>query len=126
MKLQRVRFNREEAAWYSRNVIKSKELLEEKAKRDPAIVERLTYKLVSKMQEQALKTFVALAGSAEEYDVMLKRKERMILREMVQKMHDGLKQATIPKYERDGDKAEYLARAIEKAKLLNGMARKLK
>jgi hypothetical protein len=122
VKLNRVRFTKDEAEWFSRNVANSLEILEAKAKADPKTLERTTYKVVKSMG-----ALLQYERDSDSVDINLNKKQKLVLRGMCQSMAAGLRKNTIPAYEKDPEKyKEYLERATAKAALLESMARKLK
>lgn len=131
MDINRVAFTPAEAGWFSRSVVKAKQVLEAKAKTDPSVLERKTYKILTKMQAEAERVgqIVEAFTETEQYevDVNLTRKQKLVLEGIVNQVHQGLSQGAIPKYEKDPEQyKEYLEREIEKARMLNSLARKLK
>lgn len=131
MKLNRISLTPKEAGWFSRNVPKALEVLDLKAKRDAATKERVTYKVLTKMQKEAARVADIVNAFTEqeqyEVDVFLNRKQKLVLSGLVDKMKQSLNQGAIPKYEKDPKQyEEYLKNAIEKAQMLNNLLRKLK
>lgn len=122
--MNRVQFTKDEAGWFSRNVLKMKQLMEVAASKDAKILDRTTYKALASMTEQA-----EIAGKAdtEVIDVMLNRKQKLVLKELVQSVRNTLVSKVIPEYERRGiDHSVYLERAKIKSEQLGTIIRKLK
>lgn len=128
MKIDRVVFTKDEAGWFSRNVIKMKQVMEEKSRKDPKILERTTYKLVCNMQEKAAQAGAAVAAFDEhpfEIEVMLSRKQKVFLKGLIETMVQGLENVN-KKYEERGNLQDYIDRNEQKRAYLKSMIRKLK
>lgn len=129
--MNRVVLNKEEAGWYSRNVLKTILLLEESERRNAGVRERTTYKLLTKMKpqaEQLSEVLKAFGDEPFELEVYLERKEKLLVKGLLETMIKNLKDRIIPEYERRGDKLDpkYLNNAKNKTKMLEKMQRKFK
>lgn len=122
--------NKAEATWFSRNVIKTKTMMEAHAKRDAKILERKTYltmKALAPQAEEMTSILEQLGDEPFELSLLLKDKQKRIVRDMVDLTIASLETRIIPEYERRGEKfTEYLADAKAKVELLKEMRRKFK
>lgn len=129
MNIDRVVLTKDEAGWFSRNVIKMKELLEASEKRNAGVKNRATYRGLVSLQGRAEQTAAALEAFGDEpfeIDMLLSKKQKLIVRGLIGTVMQGLAK-TIEEYERRGPgHKEYLDRAKLKAELLNNMNRKFK
>lgn len=122
--MDRVRFTKEEVQWFARNIKKMTELLETASRKDKGILERSTYKSLLAMVPKADQ---ALTENQEETDIMLTRKQRLVLRELISSVGKTLTERVIPEYQRRGEShKEYLTNAQNKAEKLSKMVRKLR
>lgn len=130
MKIDRVQFTKDEAGWFARNVARSLQILEAKALKEPKTRERTTFKVLASMAKTVTDVIDILnqeGGAAEPIDLILKRKQKLVVRQMVSDMAKGLRAHTIPQYEKDPEKfKDYLVNAKAKAELLEAMERKLR
>ncbi len=130
--MDKVVLTKEEAAIFSRNIIKMKQRLD--ASKDPETKSRTTYKLLESMQPQAEQVDDALTAFGEEpfeIEVFLGRKEKMLVRELLTTVGNILVNRVIPKYkEKLGtggiDYSPYIVRNEKKLVVLTQMARKFK
>ncbi len=122
--MNRVSLNKHEAEWFSRNVFKMTQLLEVSARKDAGVLGRATYKTLKSMlpiAEKATKT------ESEQVDVMLTRKQKLILRDLIGSVNKTLIEKVIPEYKRRGEShSGYLLNAEKKAEALKIFERKLK
>lgn len=126
--MNRVVLSREEGRWFSRNVLKSLILLESRAKKDKAILERTTYKVLKSIKPQAEKMDAALkAFGDEEYELelMLASKQKSVVKTMIEDTQKELVTTILPVYEARGlDK--YRDDVKNKIELLKSMSKKFK
>lgn len=122
--MNRVRLSQEEAQWFGRNILKSIELCISKAKKDPLILERKTFKGLKSMEEKAK---LAKETATEQLDLILSSKQKIIVREIAGSLLLGLRNKIIPNYEQRGADLDpkYLINAKAKADMLQGLYRKL-
>ncbi len=127
MKIGRVSLTKDEAQWFSRNILKMTEVLEGSARKDKGILERGTYKLLKSMNEiaTALANPHPEAGDAK-VEIILSRKQKLCVRELIGSVYKTLVNGVIPKYKEQAGRDEYLQRAEDKAKALESMMRKFK
>ena len=126
MKISGVTLNKDQAGWFARNVAKMKELLEKSEKRNEGVTERATYKLISAMEAEAKRVSELLADEAvDQVMIHLTKKQKMVLREMVNRMASGL-EVVNEEYRKRGGHEEYIEKNEHKAKYLKAMSRKLK
>lgn len=126
--MDRVKLNADEAAWFARNVIKSRIIMDAKSKESPEILKRETYKVLSKIENQARvieKAFEAGISEGFTADIILSKKQRSVIRKMVNETVKILDAVIIPKYASKG-LTEYETDAKIKSSLLKTMARKFK
>lgn len=133
MKVERVSFTQEEAQWFARNVVRAKRLLEVSSRKDKGVLERTTYKSLAAM---ARKAEAVATTETEIVDVLLPRKQKIVLRDLIGSVLKTLITHVIPEYERRTTEASdadavldypgYLEKAKSKAIRLEKMARKLK
>lgn len=122
--MDRVSLTKYEAEWIFRNVLKMTKLMETAATKDPKVLVRTTYKTLKSIIP---KIGTSVEVSEEATDIILNRKQRLVLRDLVQSVHKTLTERVIPEYERRGaSHKEYLDSAHTKATILHTMARKLK
>lgn len=125
--MNRVSLTKEEAAWFTRNVVKTTQLLEAAAKKDPKILERSTYKTLASILPAVVTATVAVEAKLPTVDVQLTRKQRIVVRELILSVNKTLTERVIPEYERRGDShKDYLDKALVKADTLEKMARKFR
>jgi hypothetical protein len=117
-----------EAEWLSRNIIKTKVLLEAKAKKDAGILERKTYRTVASLIDQAtdISEIVRQLGS-EPYEIefTVKRKQRGGVAAMIDLTLRSLEERILPEYKKRGLK-DYEDDVQVKIGLLKAMAKKFK
>lgn len=130
MKIDRVTLTKEEAGWFSRNVIKMKQLLEASESKNKGVTGRTTYKALASMEEKATEIKSILEAAPEdpyEIDLILSRKQKMVIKELVSSVHKTLTTRVIPEYERRGEShKDYLTNAKDKAVKLETLMRKFK
>lgn len=120
--MNRVSLTQDEFDWIARNVPKMITRLEQRAEKEPDVLKRKTYKLLTSVKES-----LDTAGGAGLTDLMLGRQQKLVLRELISQVTKVLKDAVIPTYEKRGEShKEYLDKAKEKAENLDRMARKFK
>lgn len=130
MKIQKVSLLPEQAAWFSRNVLKMLQLLENKAKKTgDKVTERTTYKVLNSLRakaEEAGKTVEAF-GLEEEYEFELfpSKKQKQVVFDLISSVHKTLTEGTIPKYETQ-NRTEYLEKAKAKAEFLEELRRRFR
>lgn len=130
--MDRVSFTLPEARFFSKSIPRLKKVLEAAATKDAGVLERSTYKTLNAMTEKAIE---AGQAEAEPVPVMLNRKQRLIVRDLIRSVLRNLVTQVIPEYERraagTGDVdvnnyAAYLESSKQKVEILEKMARKLK
>lgn len=120
--MNRVELNKEEAEWFSRNVLKMIKLLEAQEKQDPKILTRSTYRILNSLRAQA----ESWNKATETQNVFMNRKQRQIVRELILSVNKTLTDRIIPEYELRGGHEKYVVMGKDKAKKLHAMARKLR
>lgn len=126
--MNKVVLNKEEARWFSRNVIKTKTLLESAAQKDPGILDRATYKLVCSIQPQAKEIESVIEQLGEEpyeLELSLTKKQKKLIVDMVEKTIAMLTERIIPVYNERG-LSEYAEDANRKVELLKNMKKRFK
>jgi hypothetical protein len=124
--MNRVALTKDEAEWFSRNVVKMTQLLEATAKKkDAKILERSTYKTLASMVPHVMKAQAQLKLEAEPVELHLTRKQKLTVRELITSVNKTLKEHVIPEYTRRQD-TKALENATVKAAALDKMARKFK
>jgi hypothetical protein len=121
LKLNRVVFNKPEAEWLTRNIIRTKQILEASSQKDPKVLERVTYKTLKAISESTQHR--PLEDGSHEF--ILTRKQKQIVSSLVFQTLMVLTEKIIPEYTRRG-LTEYLNDAKIKASILKGMCHKLK
>lgn len=120
--MNRVRLTQEEAQWFGRNILKSLEIFEARAKKNPQVLEKRTYRGFKSMKEKAEK---AKDLTEKSIDIILSQKQKLIVRELIGTVLNGLITKTIPSYEARTDlDPKYIANAKAKAAQLSLMHRK--
>lgn len=121
--MNRVSLNKDEAQWFSRNVLKMIALLESAEVKDKEILSRTTYKTLNSMREQA-----QAAGTEDQagVELMLSRKQKQVVRELLQSVNKALVERILPEYKRRGGHEKYIEIGEAKAKQLDAMQRKFK
>lgn len=126
IQMNRVSLTKTEAEWFSRNVTKMTQLLEVSAQKDAGVLKRTTYKTLKSMLPMAAKA-AADATPDKPTDIYLSRKQKLIIRDLVQSVNKTLVERVIPEYERRGEShKEYFDNAKAKAEALEKMARKFR
>lgn len=123
MNIDRVSLDKEEAIWFGRYVIKMIIFMENAGKKDPTILQRTTYKtLVS------LKTKAELFSASElpVNDAALNRKQKLLLRDLINGVHKNLIQTILPEYKRRGGHEKYITSGEERAEFLQALMRKFR
>jgi hypothetical protein len=126
MKTDRVVLDKAEADWFSRNVLKTVQLLEARAAKEPAVLERRTYRVCKSLVDQATTIADILAQlGTEPYEVELqvKAKQRQAVGSMLEMTVKSLEEKILPEYERRGLK-QYQEMTAMKVALLKTMRRK--
>lgn len=127
--MDRVVLNRDEVQWFARNVIKTRVILDAASKKDPSVKERVTYKVLASLTKKAGEMAeVALQLKADEnweYELMMKPKQRKIIRGLIESSIKTLEMVVVPEYERRGEK-QYLEGARSKIQKLKSMSRKFR
>lgn len=121
--MNKVTLTKEEAQWFSRNVLKMISLLEAQGQRDADILRRTTYKTLSAMKAQAE---LAAVDEAEKTDLILTRKQKLMVKELIQSVNKTLVERILPEYAKRGGHEKYIEMGKAKAKQLDTMARKFK
>lgn len=126
--MNRVVLTREEGRWLSRNVLKTKSVFEARAKQEPQILDRTTYKTVVALEQKAKEIEDVLQAFGEneyEFELMLTQKQKTVLRDILGKTLTALEETILPEYEKRGleDRAKGTKRKIG---LLKDMGRKLR
>lgn len=119
--LVRVSLTQKEAKWLTRNVVKTRQILENASKKDPEILERKTYKTLTAIESAV----TGLSAEAEQVDVMLSRKQKKTVGTLVLQTMLVLEEKIIPEYTKR-NLTEYLEDAKIKAQLLKSLYRKLR
>lgn len=134
MKISRVRLTKHEAQWFSRNVIKTIQSIEEQSKSRPELLERGGYKTLVKIRDQAVSIADELTREAPgevTYDISLSRKQKLALRAMIETTLNVLAEKILPEYQRRSSAEpeqykQYVSDTEMKVELLKKMARKFK
>lgn len=130
MKTQRVKLNKEEAAWLARNTLKTKTILEAASKKDPETLERKTYKTVCKLAGDARDIQNALDSFGDnpfEIELLLQRSTKSVAGDMIEATIKTLESVIIPEYVRRGPEyTTYLDEAKAKVGMLKTLRRKFK
>jgi hypothetical protein len=121
VKTDRVQFTKPEAEWLARNIKKTMTILEASAKKDPKVLERVTYKTLKNISEKAPNKALEDGG----HEFIFTRKQKQSLQLLVLQTLTVLNDKIIPEYQRRG-LTEYLQDAKMKSEILSGMYRKLK
>jgi hypothetical protein len=128
--MHKVVLDKEEARWFSRNLIKTKTLLEAAGKKDPAILDRTTYRTIATMEKQAGEIISALNQLGEEpyeFELQIGRKHRVVVGQMIDSTIKALETMIIPEYTRRGENFRgYKLEAEWKVALLKTLRRKFK
>lgn len=119
--MNRVRFTSEEYDWVYRNTEKALENLERRSARDPEITNRMTYKGLKILKKNLDNSIKQKDG---QFDVVISRKVKRILDEIVTAMIFQLEAFTIPTYQKKG-MGEYEGAAKTKVEKLKQISRKL-
>lgn len=128
--MNKVTLNKQEATWLARNITKTKTLLEAASRKDPQVLERVTYKTINSLQDEAkqMASVIDQLGSEEyELDLQVSKKQKQVIGQMIDSTVKALEGTIIPEYQRRGDKFEsYLKDAQSKVSLLKAMRKKFK
>ena len=128
--MDRIVLTKEEAAWFSRNLIKTKTILEAAGRKDPEALERQTYKTIVKLQKEAQEiayTLSQLGDEPFEFEMILPRKLRSVVGRMIEATIKTLTDVVIPEYARRGAEfQEHQLDASRKVELLLKMRKKFK
>ncbi len=123
--MNKVTLTAEEAQWFSRNVLKMITTLEAQGKNDPKILERATYKTLNSLQDTAEEA-KTLVGEGFLVELMLSRKQKLIVKELILSVNKTLTDRIIPEYKRRGGHEKYVEMGEAKSKQLAAMARKFR
>lgn len=126
--MNRVVLNKEEARWFSRNVIKSLTILDAHAKKKPEVKDRTTYKLLQSVSTRAKEIEAALEAFGEEpyeIEMNLSKKQKHHIRSMLDDTHKHLTERVLAEYARRGLQ-EYVKDTERKLELIQSMVRKFK
>jgi hypothetical protein len=128
VKIERTVLTKDEARWLSRNISKTKTILEAVAKKDPQVLERTTYKTIKSLApeaEQIASTLDQLGEEPFEIEIQLKVKQKRALYILIEKTLNSLENVILPKY-REQNKTEYIEDVENKLVILKSMIRKFK
>lgn len=120
--MNRVQLNKEEALWFSRSILKSIINIEAKARKDPAILKRNTYKTLIQIREQAE---LMRTNAGESNGLIFSMKQKILIKGIADALARGLEDSVIPVYVKRGLTAHEL-QATAKLSFLKVLARKLK
>lgn len=95
MKLNRVVFSKLEYEWLAANVSRTKVILEKASQADPKIKERVTYKILAAVESLFV---IATGDPREKFEVMLSRKQKQSLGNLVMTTMLILRDRIIPAY----------------------------
>ena len=126
--MNRVVLTKEEARWLSRNLVKTKMILEAASKKDAEILERSTYKVIKSLNPEAVEMasiLDQLGDEPYEFEIMLKEKQKKVLHSLVEKTIKSLSDVLLPAYERK-NLPEYTEDTKRKIELLKIMVRKFR
>lgn len=121
--MNKVTLTKEEAQWFSRNVLKMLSLLESQGQKDATILNRTTYKTLNSMKANAESIAEPFTDSMH---VFLTRKQKLIVRELIQSVNKTLVDRILPEYERRGGHEKYIEMGKTKSAALDKMARKFR
>lgn len=128
MKINKVVLSKSEADWFSRNVLKTKSILEARSKKEPDALKRKTYKVLASLEEQAsqMSEIVKQLG-AEPYEVELvvKPKQKTVIAAMIYLTIQSLEKKILPEYQKRGLQ-DYIKDAEMKIDLLKAMGKKFR
>lgn len=128
--MNRVSLSKAEARWFSKNVLSTLRILEAASKKDPEILNRTTYKTLNSLRDRAteMQTILTqLSDDSYEVDLILGRKHKLIIGEMIAKTIKSLTEVILPEYTRRGEKYDsYRLDTEEKIKLLKTFIRKFR
>ncbi len=123
MKIDRVELDNKEATWLVRNVTRTLVMLEAAALKDPKVRERQTYKTLKAIEDNV----VAIDLKEETANVVMPRKQKKVVKDMLQLTLLNIQDRIIPEYTRRGTEYKsYLDDATSKAEILRGMLRKFR
>lgn len=126
--MNKVVLGRVEGEWISRNILKTKMILEAAAQKDPAILERKTYRTLQTLTKQATEMESVLRQLKDEpfeFELSLSQKQKLIVREMIGNTLKILEDKIIPEYVRR-DLKDMHKETLEKVSILKSMSRKLR
>ncbi len=124
--MNKVTLTREEAQWFSRNVLKMIALLEAQGKKDPTILERTTYRTLKACENEATAASLVEKLPLTSINVLLNRKQKLIVKELILSVNKTLTDRILPEYARRGGHEKYVEMGKEKSKRLEAMARKFR
>ncbi len=126
--MNRVVLSKEEGQWLTRNIIKTKMILEAASQKDPGILERNTYRTLAALAKKAKEAegvLVALKEEPFELEMFFSQKQKVVLKDLIEKTHLALTETILPEYEKRG-LVDYAEDTTRKLALLKSLERKLK
>lgn len=124
-----LKLTRAEAQWLSRNIVKTKVILEAAARKDPETLERKTYRTVAALEADANRVIQELQDdSRQAFELKLEKESlKKVLKMMVEATIKSLETVIIPEYARRGAAFdEYREDTIRKVALLNKLRKKIR
>lgn len=126
MRTDKIILNKAEAAWFSRNVLKTLTILSARAKKNPSVLKRVTYRVLQHLQPKAAEIEACLKQLGEEpfeVELIIKKKPRSVVATLVANTAGILETQILPKYE-ERNEVDYAKETKVKIEMLKTMGRK--
>ena len=123
--MNRVVLSKADGEWFYRNILKTMTVFEAASKSDPEIKKRTTYRLLKSLKPKALEVQAASEAGAESHTLMLSKKQKRGVQDMIDATFNLLSGRITTEYERRG-RADKLEEIKVKTDNLKAMSRKFK